>query len=108
MESARSLDDVTSFWQSTNNTLGINHGFGSSADKQFMALETNAAYTAYFRANDSREADHVVNGTHYGFPIAEALWRSVVPETMGTKPPLALLCKLATAAEWRNIFSVAF
>jgi hypothetical protein len=42
---------------------------------QFLALETNAEYTAYFHANDSREASHVVNGTQYGFPIQDALWR---------------------------------
>ena len=36
---------------------------------QFLALETKAGYSAYFKANDQREADFAVNGTHYGFPL---------------------------------------
>ncbi len=48
---------------------GINHGIGSAADNQFLAMETKAGYTAYFKANDPREANFEVNGTHYGFPL---------------------------------------
>lgn len=57
------------FWEATDNTMGINHGIGSAADPGFLALETRAGYTAYFEANDTREADANVNGTHYGFPM---------------------------------------
>ena len=69
MENASNLAQATAFWKATNNTLGINHGIGSATDKQFLALETKAGYTAYFKANDPREADLVINGTHYGFPL---------------------------------------
>ncbi len=77
METSHSLADVVAFWQSTNNTLGINHGFGSGSESKFLALETNAVHTAYFYANDSRESGLTVNGTHYGFPLVDALWRCV-------------------------------
>ena len=76
METVHNLQEAVAFWRSTNNTMGINHGIGSSVDKQFLALETNAVYTAYFHANDSREANYVVDGVHLGFPMAEALWRT--------------------------------
>jgi hypothetical protein len=69
MEQASNMAEALQFWHDTNNTLGINHGIGSAADNQFVALETKAGYTAYFHANDSREADLVINGTRYGFPM---------------------------------------
>ena len=47
MESVTTIDEAKSFWESTNNTLGINHGIGSAVDKKFLALETRAGYTAY-------------------------------------------------------------
>ena len=35
-----------------------------------------AGYTAYFEDNDPRERDYLHNGTRYGFPMAEAVWRT--------------------------------
>ena len=54
---------------------GINHGVGSQADKAFLALETNAEDTAYFHADDPREANYTRNGEALGFPMQDALWR---------------------------------
>ena len=69
METATDLASAKQFWETTNNTMGLNHGVGSATDPGFLALETRAGYTAYFEANDPREADANVNGTHYGFPM---------------------------------------
>lgn len=76
MERASNLAEAKAFWEATNNTLGINHGIGSSSDPGFLALETRAAYTAYFEDDDAREAALEVNGTHYGFPMEHAVWRT--------------------------------
>jgi len=76
MENAADLQTVMALWNTTNNTLGINHGFGSAKDNKFLALETKATYTAYFYANDSREANYQVGGVQYGYPLPEALWRT--------------------------------
>ncbi len=73
MENTNDIASAMAFWESTNNTLGINHGVGSAADNQFLALETKAGYTAYFKANDPREANFQVNNTHYGFPLTGTL-----------------------------------
>lgn len=79
MEQASNLAEALQFWRDTNNTLGINHGIGSAADNQFVALETKAGYTAYFHANDPRESGLVINGTQYGFPMpvcVAVVWRN--------------------------------
>eukprot|EP01147_Barroeca_monosierra_P001154 gene1154-4373_t len=76
METARSMSDVLEFWKATNNTMGINHGVGTAADPRFLAMETEAKYTAYFFDNDPRERDLVIDGVKYGFPLPHALWRT--------------------------------
>eukprot|EP00048_Salpingoeca_helianthica_P015744 m.228380 g.228380 ORF g.228380 m.228380 type:complete len:489 (-) comp17465_c0_seq1:28-1494(-) len=76
MENAHNLAEARALWMATNNTLGMNHGIGSAADTQFLALETRAHYTAYFGANDPREAAYVYEGQHMGAPLPNALWRT--------------------------------
>jgi len=77
MERASNLDQARNVWNQYNNTMGLNHGIGSSADGQFMALEVKAGYSAFFLANDPREANFVgPQGQHYGAPMPEALWRT--------------------------------
>jgi len=87
MENADDIASVQKFWDATNNTMGLNHGFGSAKDNQFLALETKQGYTAYFLANDPREQNFNVNGTQYGYPLVDALWRTnhgVDPEFLTT------------------------
>eukprot|EP00049_Salpingoeca_infusionum_P017699 m.354045 g.354045 ORF g.354045 m.354045 type:complete len:509 (+) comp16908_c0_seq1:44-1570(+) len=76
MATATTLHDAQVFWNSTGNTMGMNHGIGSAADNRFMALETNAVFTAMFMDNDPREANRVVDGKRVGFPLQEAVWRT--------------------------------
>ena len=76
METAVTMDDALAFWNSTHNTMGINHGIGSAARSKFAALETEAGYTAYFFDDDKRERDFTYDGKHYGFPLKEAVWRT--------------------------------
>jgi len=76
MEHADDHASARSLWNDTENTMGLNHGIGSAKDNQFMILEVKGGYTAYFHANDSREANYQVNGTYYGSPLDEALWRT--------------------------------
>ncbi|EGD76165.1 hypothetical protein PTSG_00872 [Salpingoeca rosetta] len=76
MEEAKNMDDALSFWKRTRNTMGMNHGVGSAADNKFLAMETEEDYTAYFFDNDPREANFVVDGKHYGFPLKDAVWRT--------------------------------
>lgn len=76
MEQARDLKEAVALWEATNNTLGLNHGIGSAADKSFLCLETKAGYSAYFGANDEREANLTVDGTHIGAPMPDAVWRT--------------------------------
>jgi len=76
MENADDHASVQKLWNDTENTMGLNHGIGSAKDNQFLILEVKAGYTAYFHANDSREANYQVNGTYYGNPLTEALWRT--------------------------------
>ncbi len=76
---------------------GINHGIGSAADNQFLAMETKAGYTAYFKANDPREANFEVNGTNYGFPLTVRV-RICVHVPMC---PVVLVCEACTPAYYR-------
>jgi len=78
MEHAEDLASARAVWEATNNTVGFNHGVGSAKDQSFMALETEAWYTAYFGANDPREAKAVdpKSGKPIGGPMPNALWRT--------------------------------
>jgi hypothetical protein len=76
MENANDHASAKALWDATNTTMGLNHGIGSAKDNEFLVLEVKAGYTAYFHANDPREANYQVNGTYYGSPLPEALWRT--------------------------------
>ena len=76
MEMASTMSEALALWRATNNTLGINHGIGSAKSRQYVAIETKASYSAYFFDNDTREAQRIINGTQYGFPLTEAVWRT--------------------------------
>lgn len=76
MENANNLAQAQALWQATNNTVGFNHGIGSAADNAMLIMETEAGYTAFFRDNDPREANAVVDGVHTGFPLVDAVWRT--------------------------------
>eukprot|EP01006_Ploeotia_vitrea_P019758 TRINITY_DN51993_c0_g1_i1.p1 TRINITY_DN51993_c0_g1~~TRINITY_DN51993_c0_g1_i1.p1 ORF type:complete len:501 (+),score=37.44 TRINITY_DN51993_c0_g1_i1:24-1526(+) len=71
MENAETMDEAVSLWNSTNNTLGINHGIGSAKDRLYTAMETCAGYNAFFQDNDPREA-----ASKYGAPMPQAVWRT--------------------------------
>eukprot|EP01100_Stratorugosa_tubuloviscum_P012094 TRINITY_DN557_c0_g1_i1.p1 TRINITY_DN557_c0_g1~~TRINITY_DN557_c0_g1_i1.p1 ORF type:complete len:525 (-),score=215.46 TRINITY_DN557_c0_g1_i1:25-1539(-) len=82
MAQAYDLQSAMQFWNSTNNTLGMNHGIGSSSDGKFLCLETMANYTAVFSDNDPREANYkVINPDtqieyQLGEPLVDAVWRT--------------------------------
>eukprot|EP01125_Pyxidicula_operculata_P012821 TRINITY_DN4222_c0_g1_i1.p1 TRINITY_DN4222_c0_g1~~TRINITY_DN4222_c0_g1_i1.p1 ORF type:complete len:539 (+),score=86.22 TRINITY_DN4222_c0_g1_i1:198-1619(+) len=86
MENAKDLNSALKIWQSTNNTLGMNHLITSASDlatgHPARALETRAGYTAYFMDNDPREASlkwtDPKTGKVYnlGAPLQEAVWRT--------------------------------
>lgn len=78
MEHADDLASAKAIWEATNNTVGFNHGVGSAKDGEFMVMETEAWYTAYFRANDPREASATdpKSGKKIGAPMPHALWRT--------------------------------
>lgn len=98
LENAATLHDVRGLWLEKDNMMGVNHGFGSGLDaaaggKGFLMTENKATYTAFFEDNDPREAALVgPDGTHYGFPMENALWRTnhgYDPEWLATaKSPL--------------------
>lgn len=91
MENARDCTEAKALWEATNNTVGFNHMFSCAADaaevaKQpnsysgpgvAVAMETMFNYTAYFTANDPREANAMYNSSvHLGAPVPEAVWRT--------------------------------
>jgi len=77
MERVTTLAEAQTVWQQYNNTMGLNHGIGSANDNAFMALEVKAGYTAFFMANDPREANFKgPQDQPLGSPMPEALWRT--------------------------------
>lgn len=80
MSQARNLADAKAMWAASNNTVGFNHAVASAADRNMYVMETEAQYTAYFEANDPREANAKYNTSsgevQAGFPLTEALWRT--------------------------------
>lgn len=82
MQTSKNLQEAVQVFQKTNNTVGFNFGVGSATDNEFMAFETMAGYTAYFKANDPREqnAYYIYPKTgvrvKIGAPIEQALWRT--------------------------------
>jgi hypothetical protein len=80
MAQARNLTAAKSMWAASNNTVGFNHAVASAVDRNMYVMETEARYTAYFEANDPREAAAMYNTSaglvQAGFPLTEALWRT--------------------------------
>eukprot|EP00051_Salpingoeca_urceolata_P032044 m.14029 g.14029 ORF g.14029 m.14029 type:complete len:505 (+) comp4721_c0_seq1:1601-3115(+) len=91
MENAKTCTEAKELWKATNNTVGFNHMVSCAADaaqvhanpKTYagpgpaVAMETMFNYTAYFTANDPREANMMYNNTiHLGAPTTEAVWRT--------------------------------
>jgi len=89
MEYVTNIDQGKSYFQKTNNTMGINHMVASAIDASYSndshpawALETMAHYTAYFQDNDPREANAMYHNpktgvnVHIGAPLRQAVWRT--------------------------------
>lgn len=78
MAKSDTLAGARAIWEATNNTVGFNHMITSASEKNAMAMETMAGYTAYFGPMDAREVDAVdpSTGEVYGFPLPEALYRT--------------------------------
>jgi hypothetical protein len=71
MAYSQDLKSALSLWQSTNNTVGFNHGVGSAADGSAVLLETMAHNTAVFGAMDPREVNSPI-----GQPRSDAIFRT--------------------------------
>lgn len=76
MANAKNIDEALSIWQSTNSTVGFNHGIGSASDGKAVLMETMMGNSAIFGANDIRESDYVYNGIQIGSPREEAVYRT--------------------------------
>lgn len=80
MERAAGLDGARAVWAATNNTVGFNHMVASARDASAVVMETDAITTAYFSADDPREAAAAFAGPGgrvvRGAPLREALWRT--------------------------------
>ncbi|RYG96229.1 hypothetical protein EON65_54730, partial [archaeon] len=76
MASASNLQEALALWQSTNSTVGFNHGIGSAKDKQAVLLETMKGNSAVFYANDEREKDLVIDDQQIGQARPEAVFRT--------------------------------
>mmetsp|Transcript_30109 Transcript_30109/g.50348 ORF Transcript_30109/g.50348 Transcript_30109/m.50348 type:complete len:507 (-) Transcript_30109:12-1532(-) len=76
MSHAATLTEAIGLWNTTNNTVGFNHGVGAAKDGQAVVLETMQSHTAVFHANDPREQDLVVDGQQIGAPRPEAVYRT--------------------------------
>jgi len=75
-ENAEDLPRAMTLWDYTNNTMGIMHGIGSSATGKYVIIETNSLRSAYYLDNDVRQVNAHMNGTHYGYPLKDAVWRT--------------------------------
>lgn len=76
MSNAHNIEEALAVWNATNNTVGFNHGIGSSADNSAVCLETMAGNTAVFTADDDREKVLIVEGENIGNPREEAIYRT--------------------------------
>lgn len=72
---ASNLKEAIDIWESTNNTLGMNHMIASASDlvtdRPAVAMETMRNYTAWFYDNDPRE-----NGTIFTDPYTKEQFRA--------------------------------
>ena len=55
MTHASNIEEALKIWKKTNNTVGFNHGIGSSNDQKAVLLETMMSNTVVFFDNDPRE-----------------------------------------------------
>ena len=80
MERASNLAEARSVWAETNNTVGFNHMIASAADQSALVIETNSQTSAYFSANDPREAAAAFPGPGgriiHGAPMEDAVFRT--------------------------------
>jgi hypothetical protein len=76
MTHATDLDSALSLWNTTNSTVGFNHGIGSRQDGSAVVMETMQGSSAVFADNDPREQDLVYNGQQIGAPRANAVYRT--------------------------------
>ena len=79
MERASNLAEARDVWESTNNTVGFNHMVASAVDESALVIETNAVTSAYFSANDPREAGAAFQTDGRiirGAPMPEAIFRT--------------------------------
>ena len=76
MAKARTLDEAMKLWNSTQNTVGFNHGIGSVEDGTAILLETMMHNTAVFADNDPREAEYIYDGENIGRPRKDAIFRT--------------------------------
>lgn len=82
MENAANIPEALALWKSTNNTAGFNHMVGSAADRSAVVMETMANYTAFFGADDPREAAATYLNPNtgatipIGHPLEEAVFRT--------------------------------
>lgn len=80
MEESATLAEAKAAWLRTNNTVGFNHMVASAADQSAWVVETNSLTSAFFAANDPREATAAFPGpsgkTIRGAPMEDAVWRT--------------------------------
>ena len=76
MATARTINEAMTVWNSTQNTVGFNHGIGSAVDGSAVLLETMMHSTAVFSDNDPREATYIYNGENIGRPRKDAIFRT--------------------------------
>jgi hypothetical protein len=70
METASNLDEARKVFESTNNTVGFNHGVSSAPDQAAMVFETDAMHTGYF--TDDSEVERAAGGR----PFKDAVFRT--------------------------------
>jgi hypothetical protein len=80
LERANSLSEAKTLWLATNNTVGVNHMVASASDASAIVIETNAASSAFFSADDPRERAAAFPGPGgriiRGAPMKQALFRT--------------------------------
>eukprot|EP01132_Coremiostelium_polycephalum_P004340 gene4340-5432_t len=86
MEHAQNIDEAKQLWESTNNTMGMNHMLSSANEASTnphpaLALETMKGYTAFFTDNDPNELYIYTDPktklkTQMGYPLPEAVYRT--------------------------------
>jgi hypothetical protein len=76
MSQAANIEEGLAIWHATNNTVGFNHGIGSSKDQKLCLLETMMHNTAEFYDNDPREQSLIYNDKQIAAPRIDAVFRT--------------------------------